>query len=134
MAIDVVGRAVPTAPDGALNSSAFSNHTPVSSSGAVSTDLPAAETVQAASRSNALPIDDAQQAQARAAIETAVVNNYIKSKFVYDEKQELVFISVDELTGAVIQKYPNDAVLRDTIYQQASAHPQTDPHLVEKVA
>ena len=133
MAIEIVGRAAPIAADSALNASAYSNHTPLSASDAVATELPSAETVQAVPRSNALPIDDAQQAQTRAAIQTTA-SNFIKSKFVYDQKQELVFISVDELTGAVIQKFPDDAVLRDSIYQQAAVKPQSDEHLVEKVA
>ena len=132
MAIDVVGRVAQVATDSALNASVFSAHTSPSAQDAVPTDLPAPETVQATPKSSALPLDDAQQA--RAAIQSAPANSYIKSKFVYDRKDDLVFISVDELTGAVVEKFPDDAVLRETIYQQAAAPTQSDSHLVEKVA
>ena len=132
MAIDVVGRVAQVTTDSALNASIFSAHTPPSNLDAVSTELPAPETVQATPKSSALPLDDAQQA--RAAIHTATTTNYIKSKFVYDLKDDLVFVSVDELTGAVVEKFPDDAVLRETIYQQAAAQTQSDSHLVEKVA
>lgn len=133
MTIDVVGRVGPVASDGGQTSTPLSSYQQPSVADAVATDLPPSESVQAAPKSFALPVDDAQQAQARAVALQQSAATFIKGKFVYDKEEELVFISVDERTGDVIQKFPNDAVLRDVTYQQA-AKSTDDSHLVEKVA
>lgn len=134
MTIDVVGRTGPVAFEGGQTSTPLSTYSAPAVADAVPTDLPPSESVQAAPKSFALPVDDAQQAQARAATLQQTAQSFIKSKFVYDTEQELVFISVDELTGDVVQKFPNDAILRDATYQQAVVKNAGDGHLVEKVA
>jgi len=129
MAIDVVARVPAATTDSAAE--AVTSVAPVQAPSAVSTELPPAQSVQAANRSLSLPVDDAQQA--RTALLNAGAAQYVQSKFVYDEKNEIVFISVDELTGQVIDKFPDDAVLRDSLYQQA-AQIKPEGHAVEKVA
>lgn len=129
MAIDVVARVPAVTTDSAAE--AVTSVAPAQAPNAVSTELPAAQSVQAASRSLSLPVDDAQQA--RTALQNSGAAQYVQSKFVYDEKNELVFVSIDELTGRVIDKFPDDAVLRDSLYQQVSQS-QPEYHAVEKVA
>ena len=131
MSIDLVGRVGQVSVD-ASNAGSASPAQPTVRD-AVATDLPPAETVQATSRSAALPVDDTQYAQARAASLQRTAS-LIRSEFVYDAAKQLVFVSVDEITGDVIEKFPNNAVLRDASYQQASAKGADDLHLVETVA
>ena len=134
MTFDVAARVGPIASDGGQTSTPLSSYSTPTVADAVPTDLPPSESVQATPKSFALPVDNAQQAQARAVTLQQTAASFIKSKVVYDTEQELVFISIDELTGNVVQKFPNDAILRDTTYQQAAVKSPDDNHLVEKVA
>lgn len=134
MAIDVIGRAVPVATDSSQNAASFANRAAPTTPDAVQTELPPVETVQAAPKSLAIPVDDAQSAQARAAALVETAASYVRGKFVYDKQEELVFVSVDERTGDVIQKFPDNAVLRDNSYQRTTGPNQAEKPLIERVA
>ncbi len=133
MAIDSIGRAAPIVADSSQNAASFANRAALSTPDAVQTELPPAETVQSAPKSLALPVDDAQQAQVRANLIQERASSFVRSKFVYDKEEELVFISVDERTGDVIQKFPNNAILRDGSYQQSATTQQGQKPQVEKI-
>jgi hypothetical protein len=51
--------------------------------------------------------------------------NFIKSQIESDKNDQPVYVSVNELTGDVVSKVPDDAVLRDQSYQLAASYQQS---------
>ncbi len=136
MSIEAIGRTATIAADASsYSASSLSSATSAQSvSGAVTTDLPKAQAVSAPPVSASLPEDDAQQAQTRAVIVQQVKPSFIKTQVVSTENEDIVFLSVDERTGEVINKFPNTAVLGANAYGQSVSAQKPDTSYVERVA
>ena len=136
MSIEAIGRTATIAADASsYSASSLSLATSAQSvSGAVVTDLPKAQAVNAPPVSASLPEDNAQQAQVRAVIVQQIKPSFIKTQVVSTENEDIVFLSVDERTGEVINKFPNNAVLGASAYGQSAASQKPDTSYIERVA
>ncbi len=135
MTIEAIGRSASITADTSSTPSALSSHSSAAAPAAVHTDLPQPQAVIAAHKSEPLPADDAQHAQDRAVQVERQAPSFIKTKIVTDDAAHvIVFLSVDERTGEVIDKFPNTAQLANDVYQQASIRSKTNSQLVERVA
>ncbi len=134
MSIESIGRSTQVTVDTNQSSTSLASHAAVSAPDAVHTDLPAPQAVVAAPKSEPLPVDNAQQAQARAELVQKAEPDFLKNKIVLDGKnQEIVFLTVDDRTGEVINKFPSTAVLATEAYQQAVSSTSIEPN-IQRVA
>ncbi len=134
MSIEAIGRSASIAADTSSYSTSSQSSAPPSVSGAVATDLPKSQAVAALPKSAGLPEDDAQEAQVRAVIVQQIKPSFIKMQVVSTENEDIVFLSVDERTGEVINKFPNNAVLIANAYGQSVSAQKPEQANIERVA
>ncbi len=134
MSIEAIGRSATIAADASAYSPTSSGSATPSVVGAVTTDLPKSQAVAAPPKSAGLPEDDAQQAQIRAVSVQQIKPSFIKTQVVSTENEDIVFLSVDERTGEIINKFPNNAVLAANAYGQSGSDSKPDSANIERVA
>jgi hypothetical protein len=135
MSIEAIGKSASVSSGASSTSSYSTSSVAYSAPDAVETDLPPAQAVVAAAKSTALPEDDTQQVQLRAKIVEEIKPNFIKSKVVTsDATDEIVFLSVDERTGEVLNKFPSTAILGADAYSKISSVSLSNAASTERVA
>ncbi len=134
MSIEAIGKSASISSGAPSTSSYTPNTVAASAPDAVATELPQPQAVIAAAKSASLPADDTQQAQVRAAVVEKIKPNFIKTQVVSSADDDIVFLSVDERTGEVLNKFPNNAVLASNAYNQIASTTKADNTNIERVA
>jgi hypothetical protein len=122
MSIEAIGKSASVSSGASSTSSYTTSSVTYAAPDAVATDLPPTQAVVASAKSIALPEDDTQQVQLRAKVIEEIKPNFIKNKVVTsDSTDEIVFLSVDERTGEVLNKFPSTAILGADAYSKISS-------------
>jgi hypothetical protein len=135
MSIEAIGKSASVSSGASSASSYTTSSLTYAAPDAVATDLPPTQAVVASAKSTALPEDDTQQVQSRAKIIEEIKPNFIKNKVVTsDSTDEIVFLSVDERTGEVLNKFPSTAILGADAYSKISSASLSNAASTERVA
>jgi hypothetical protein len=135
MSIEAIGKSASISSGTSSASSYSTNKVVYAAPDAVETDLPQAQAVIAAAKSASLPEDDTQQVQVRAKTIEEIKPNFIKNKVVIsNSNEEIVFLSVDERTGEVLNKFPSTAILGADAYSKITSAALSNQGSTDRVA
>jgi hypothetical protein len=108
---------------------------PMPVSGAVTTDLPAAQSVPSIGESQSARLEISPQARTLQETEAAMSERVKRQLDIDTSANSVVFRSTDLRNGAILQQVPDEALLKIRAYVRSlETKDRSGPELVEKIA